>query len=306
MAIALAISGMPRLVIDAETITIGSDPAASVVLTDDDRIKPRHAVIRRVAGRWLIEAREAESIQVGELEPGRVHWLSAGDVIRLVEDGPRITFQPSDERPVAAAIPLVSAAPAVHAAAIIPLAAPADAPPGPAETIAPVPADDSLFAPLTRPGALLAAPRREAAAGRTPPAAPARKPKRHVPRDVESNYAGSRRSDDEDEYAIADPSRSRQVPMLRRSEDRLSGLSSSSRAPLGWTTIWVALGLIFLLIVAAIWFGGGSASGGERGPAVNTEQERGDSRSASCDVQMATRTHSPNAGKSGERKTHGW
>ena len=66
-------------------------------------IQPRHAVIRRVAGRCAgsVEVREAETIQVGESEPARVHWLNAGDVIRLVENGPEITFQPSSAKPAA-------------------------------------------------------------------------------------------------------------------------------------------------------------------------------------------------------------
>ena len=56
MAIALAISGKPLLEVDTELITIGSDPSGIVALTGDDRIKPRHAVIRRVAGRWLVRS----------------------------------------------------------------------------------------------------------------------------------------------------------------------------------------------------------------------------------------------------------
>jgi hypothetical protein len=103
MPIILAIPGKPPLEVDAELISIGSDPAGAVVLSGDDRIKPRHAVIRRVAGRWLVEAREADSIQVGNAPPGRVHWLSPGDVIRLTERGTEITFQPPPASPARAA-----------------------------------------------------------------------------------------------------------------------------------------------------------------------------------------------------------
>src|SRR5579872_2665851 len=94
MGIALAISGRPLLEVDAETISIGSDPASAIVLTGTG-IRPRHAVIRRAAGRWMVEAREAESIQVGSAPAARAHWLKPGDVIRLGEGAPEITFQPA-------------------------------------------------------------------------------------------------------------------------------------------------------------------------------------------------------------------
>jgi hypothetical protein len=50
MPITLAISGKPPVEVDAESITIGSDPAGMIALPGDGRIKPRHALIRRVAG----------------------------------------------------------------------------------------------------------------------------------------------------------------------------------------------------------------------------------------------------------------
>jgi hypothetical protein len=98
MAIAIAITGKPPIVVDAETITIGSDPGSTVVLADDARIKPRHAVIRKVEGLWRVEARDADSIQVGRSAPGRVHSLNPGDIIRLTAKGPEITFQPPRKR----------------------------------------------------------------------------------------------------------------------------------------------------------------------------------------------------------------
>lgn len=110
MGIVLAISGRPLMEVDAEAISIGSDPSSAIVLTDAG-IKPRHAVIRRAAGRWMIEARAAETIQVGDAAPARVHWLKPGDMIRLGENGPEITFQPakgSEKRPEAAAQPPAS------------------------------------------------------------------------------------------------------------------------------------------------------------------------------------------------------
>jgi hypothetical protein len=95
MPITLSISGNAPIEIDAETISIGSEPASTVVIRGDGRIKAHHALIRKVAGRWLVEAREADFIQVGSAAPARVNWLNPGDVIRLAENGPEITFQPS-------------------------------------------------------------------------------------------------------------------------------------------------------------------------------------------------------------------
>ncbi len=105
MSITLAISGKPPIEIDVEPITIGSDPAETVAFAGDPRVKLRHAVIRRVAGRWLVEVREAESIQVGSAAPARLHWLNPGDVIRLVDGGPEITFQPAGASPKPFAAP---------------------------------------------------------------------------------------------------------------------------------------------------------------------------------------------------------
>ncbi|MGE5192353.1 MAG: FHA domain-containing protein [Deltaproteobacteria bacterium] len=132
MSITLAISGQPPFVVDVETLTIGSDPAETIALTGDERVKPRHAVIRRVAGRWLVEAREGESIQVGNARPARVHWLSPGDVIRLTENGPEIAFQPPSARPASPAGPVPPAAkvtPAAAAPQVAPASHPQPAPP---------------------------------------------------------------------------------------------------------------------------------------------------------------------------------
>jgi hypothetical protein len=161
MAIVLAISGRPPLEVDAESVTIGSDPAGTIALSGDERIKPRHAVIRRVAGRWLVEARECDFLQVGQSEPARVHWLNPGDVIHLAENGPDITFQPPGVKPAS------SAPPAVPVAAAVPRAPAVEPPSRPPDSIAPTPLFDSLFASLTEPSGPSFVPPREAA-GRAP------------------------------------------------------------------------------------------------------------------------------------------
>ena len=106
MPIKLAISGRPAIEIDVENITIGSDRSCTVAF-DDSTVMPRHAVIRKIAGRWLIEVREAPAVFIGgpfgHTEPKRLHWLVPGDQIHLTENGPAMTFEP----PNSSAVPVV-------------------------------------------------------------------------------------------------------------------------------------------------------------------------------------------------------
>jgi len=244
MAIALAISGKPLLEVDAESITIGSDPAGVVTFSGDERIKPRHAVIRRVAGRWLVEVREAESIQVGDSEPARVHWLNAGDVIRLVENGPEITFQP----------PIASApAPAARSAPAPPISPPVQI--RPLEIKSPVPQHDSLFEPRLAPDppARPSPPRRATAP---------RAPEPQIRRDGEthSNRIAPRKNVDDDDVEadyipVAEAPSGRALPKLRNRDADFSETSATSQTTIGWIMIWMAVGLGLLAVVACIWFG---------------------------------------------------
>ena len=60
-------------------VTIGSDPGSMVAFPRDARVQPQHAVIRQVAGRWLIESQGAGLIRVGNGVPTKMGWLSRGD-----------------------------------------------------------------------------------------------------------------------------------------------------------------------------------------------------------------------------------
>jgi hypothetical protein len=151
MPITLAISGKPPFEVDAETITIGSDPAGTIALPGHGQIKPRHAQIRRVAGRWLVEAREAESIQVGNEPPARVHWLQPGDVIRLSSNGPDLVFQPPPGRPIPVAAPMnrqagKSSESAIPVARPVPVAQPVPVAPPRTPPAPPPPAGPDPFA----------------------------------------------------------------------------------------------------------------------------------------------------------------
>lgn len=95
-----------------EEIAIGRDAAAPLSLAGDQRVQPKHAVLRRVATRWLIEAADGVTIRVGDGRPTKVAWLNPGDVIHLSESGPTLTFCPNGAAPVP-----MTASPAVPAAA---------------------------------------------------------------------------------------------------------------------------------------------------------------------------------------------
>lgn len=78
-----------------ESVTLGSDPACTVPLEEVEDLAARHAVIRKIAGRWIVEVREGSFIQVGDEPKSRMQWLSKGDVIRLTDHGPEVTFEPA-------------------------------------------------------------------------------------------------------------------------------------------------------------------------------------------------------------------
>lgn len=94
MPIRLGIDG--KIVEFAEdSVTLGCDPACTVPLEEVEDLAARHAVIRKIAGRWIVEVREGSFIQVGDEPKSRMQWLSKGDVIRLTDHGPEVTFEPA-------------------------------------------------------------------------------------------------------------------------------------------------------------------------------------------------------------------
>lgn len=102
MSIKLAVAGGEPIVLDQNEISVGSAQSCGVSFLNMPNIKPKHAIIRMIAGRWLVEAREADFIYVNGDEPKRMQWLTPGDVIRLTLNGPHIVFQPVDGMPVSA------------------------------------------------------------------------------------------------------------------------------------------------------------------------------------------------------------
>lgn len=82
------------LCFNSEVIEIGRDPENQIALRDDLRLAPRHAVLRCVNGRWIVESRDGGLISVGSGRPTQFAWLNPGDVIHLTASGPELVFEP--------------------------------------------------------------------------------------------------------------------------------------------------------------------------------------------------------------------
>ena len=87
--------------LSGDEIVIGRGTSAQLSLPNHPQLDERHAVLRLVAGRWLIESLGEHTLLIGDGRPVRYGWLSEGDVIRLTESGPSLTFQPIRKTPSA-------------------------------------------------------------------------------------------------------------------------------------------------------------------------------------------------------------
>ena len=115
--------------IEGDAATIGSDPGCTISLPNDPRVKPQHALLRRFAGRWMIEARAGDELCVGAEPPAKVKWLNPGDTVDLTGRGPQLVFQPA-ETALSPAAPAVGKHPAVRPALEPPSARPVPKPSG--------------------------------------------------------------------------------------------------------------------------------------------------------------------------------
>ncbi|MGA2067514.1 MAG: FHA domain-containing protein [Thermoguttaceae bacterium] len=92
MGFILQLPSGKRMALPADAATIGQDPACDVALPRQSQVQPRHARIRKVANKWMIESAGDWLLQVGAGVPGRKLWLNPGEVIRLSETGPELVF----------------------------------------------------------------------------------------------------------------------------------------------------------------------------------------------------------------------
>lgn len=106
--------GNQRFTVTGDEALIGRDPACAISMPDDSRLSARHAALRLVGGRWLIEARSETMLQVGTASPSRLGWLNDGDVIRLTPNGPELVMNPPT--PAAASTPDTSTSAQVQTA----------------------------------------------------------------------------------------------------------------------------------------------------------------------------------------------
>jgi len=97
MSITLQFDDGRQVPLEGAVVTIGGESRCTLSLPNDARVRPRHAQLRQVGGRWLIEADAGGAVQVGEAAPARMNWLRAGDEIRLTPSGPTFIFNPAPQ-----------------------------------------------------------------------------------------------------------------------------------------------------------------------------------------------------------------
>lgn len=130
-----------RLEFAKDEIVVGRAPTADVSLPEAAQLAERHAVIRKVAGKWLIESQQDGALRVADGRPTKVAWLSPGDSIQLSDSGPTLIFEP----------PAGALSPAIPSVEILPEDS------GPIRLAAPIPAYSPPSPPPPFPVATLAA-----------------------------------------------------------------------------------------------------------------------------------------------------
>src|SRR5579872_3809126 len=93
MPITVSVVGGLSFSIDAESATIGSDPSCTIRL-DDPRVRPHHALLRYLGGRWMIESQGGDELRIGAEPPAKIKWLRPGDTVELTASGPQLVFEP--------------------------------------------------------------------------------------------------------------------------------------------------------------------------------------------------------------------
>lgn len=92
MPIRIELPSGSSVVLDQGSVTLGTAPDCDVVLPNQEGLHPRHASIRRIANRWMIEAQGDWCLQVGDGVAGRKCWLESGNLVRLNEGGYQMSF----------------------------------------------------------------------------------------------------------------------------------------------------------------------------------------------------------------------
>jgi hypothetical protein len=91
MAITIELPSGERVSVSKDIAVFGSDERSDVRLAG---LEPRHAQIRKVASRWLIESLGAWTLRIRNGDAARMAWLRSEDLITLTPGGVRIIFEP--------------------------------------------------------------------------------------------------------------------------------------------------------------------------------------------------------------------
>jgi len=94
MTVTIQLPSNEQVTTDGSTILIGTDISCDVCLPRESGCQAQHALIRKLANRWLVESLGDWSIRAGASEQGKRCWLQPGDLIHLMPHGPVLVFEP--------------------------------------------------------------------------------------------------------------------------------------------------------------------------------------------------------------------
>lgn len=94
MSITIGLTSGERVVVDKDIALIGLDDHCDIQPPGPGGLNARHARIKKIGGRWLIESLGDWPLQIDGEAPTRASWLRPGDVVQLAPYGPSIIFEP--------------------------------------------------------------------------------------------------------------------------------------------------------------------------------------------------------------------
>ncbi|WP_417744626.1 hypothetical protein [Rosistilla oblonga] len=102
MAVELSLDNGQRQVFAKNEVTVGCASRCDFVIPPLDGIYDTHAVIRRVANRWMIESSGPWQLFPAETPPDTRHWIESATAIDLAQRGPTLHFRIDPTAAVAA------------------------------------------------------------------------------------------------------------------------------------------------------------------------------------------------------------
>ncbi|QDV70798.1 hypothetical protein Poly24_45300 [Rosistilla carotiformis] len=102
MSVELSLDNGTRHVFAQGEIIIGCAANCNFIVPPIDGIHDQHAVIRRIANRWLIESCGPWTLTLGQTATDTRHWIHPGDQIDLALRGPTLHFRAAPPQLLAA------------------------------------------------------------------------------------------------------------------------------------------------------------------------------------------------------------